>query len=215
VLGASTIGLAIALIMNSEFRCRNIVRSLLVIPWAIPWVVDGFLWAWILDANFGLLNGVLYQLGIIHSYMVFFSTDLALPLTALAAVWTQSSFTGLICLSGLQSIPQDMYDSASVDGADAARKFWHITFPWIRPTLGMSTLVNAMVGLTMFDLIFIMTSGGPGTATLLLPFLVFREFFIDLNIGVGAAFSLFLTVLVLCVSSVYMLLLYRRARFYK
>lgn len=215
VAGASVIGLLIALVLNTEFRGRGAIRSLLVIPWAIPWVVNGFLWSWILDANFGLLNGILYQLGLIKSYIVFFSPELSLPLTALAAVWIQSSFTGLICLSGLQAIPEDMYDSAEVDGAGTLQRFRHITVPWIRPTWGLATLLNAIVGLTMFDLIFIMTKGGPGTSTLLLPFLVFRQFFIALKIGEGAALSIILTLLVLCVSLVYMALLYRRARFYE
>jgi len=215
VVGASVIGLLIALVLNNEFRGRSVVRSLLVIPWAIPWIVNGFLWSWILDANFGLVNGILFQVGLINGYIVFFSPELALPLTALAAAWIQSSFTGLMCLSGLQAIPHDMYDSADVDGADVLQKFRHITFPWIRPTWGMATLVNAIVGLTMFDLIFIMTKGGPGTSTLLLPFLVFRQFFIALKIGEGAALSLMLTLLVLSVSLFYMILLYRRARFYR
>jgi len=214
VLGASTIGLLIALVLNKEFKGRSLLRSLLVIPWAIPWIVNGFLWSWILDANFGLLNGMLFQVGLIKSYIVFFSPELALPLTALAAVWIQSSFTGLICLSGLQAIPEDMYESADIDGADVLQKFRHITAPWIRPTWGMATLMNAIVGLTMFDLIFVMTKGGPGTSTLLLPFLIFRQFFIALKIGEGAALSIILTLLVLSVGLFYMILLYRRARFY-
>jgi len=215
VLGASVLGLLIALVLNREFRGRSVLRSLLVVPWAIPWIVNGFLWSWIFDANFGLVNGILYQLGLIKSYLVFFSPELALLCAAIAAVWIQSSFTGLICLSGLQAIPQEMYESADIDGADILRKFRHITAPWIRSTWAMATLVNAIVGLTMFDIIYVMTKGGPGTSTLLLPFLIFRRFFIALAIGEGAALSMVLTALVLGVGLFYMILLYRRVRFYR
>jgi multiple sugar transport system permease protein len=204
-----------AIVANQEFRGREILRSLLVIPWATPWIVVGFLWGYILSGEFGLINGILRTLGIIHENIIFLSPEGAIFWTAVAAAWTQSSFTALLVLSGLQSIPDSLYEASEIDGAGIFQRFRHITLPWIQPIFNLCVLLNAMVGLTIFDIVFIMTRGGPGDRTLTLSILAYRTFFLGLDIGGGAAVSILLALLVLLVGIAYLTIFYRRMEFYR
>jgi multiple sugar transport system permease protein len=209
-VGGSVIGLLLALLANQKLKGISIFRGVLIIPWSIPPVISGYLWAWMFDSNFGFLNRLLYSLRLINNYITFITKDAALMIVSMPVIWMQSSFTGLICLSALQGIPTEIYEASEIDGATSFKKFLHIIFPFIRPTWALTFLVNLMTGFTMFDIIYVMTAGGPGTSTLTLPILLYRLAFLMLRINPGAALAVTHLALILIVGTLYLLVLYKR-----
>ena len=207
---SSLIGLGLALLFNQQFRGRSLIRGLLVIPWAVPWVVSAFLWASIFSSDFGILNAILYKLGIINDYVVFLSKDFAIYAVAIATSWNLSSLTAILCLAALQSIPESLYEAAAIDGATTLEIFKNITFPWVRPIWSLTIILNAFTAVTMFDMIYLMTAGGPGEATLTLPIYSFRTFFLEMRIGEGAAIANIASLLGLIVALIYFRIFYRR-----
>lgn len=211
IVASTVIGLLAALLLNQNFFGRAILRGLLVLPWASPWLIVGIVWKWFADGNIGLLNGVLLRLGLISEYKDFLSDPgLALWITALAASWRQSCLVALLLLAGLQTLPHEIQDAAKVDGAGVFQRFRHITMPWLRPALTIVTVLNVIYGLMQFDVIFAMTQGGPGTATSLLSYLIYRQFFIFTNFGVGSAIAVSLALIALIGGLIAVRLLYRR-----
>jgi multiple sugar transport system permease protein len=209
-VGGSVIGLLLALLANQKLKGISIFRGVLIIPWSIPPVISGYLWAWMFDSNFGFLNRLLYSLRLINNYITFITKDAALMIVSMPVIWMQSSFTGLICLSALQGIPTEIYEASEIDGATSFKKFLHIIFPFIRPTWALTFLVNLMTGFIMFDIIYVMTAGGPGTSTLTLPILLYRLAFLMLRINPGAALAVTHLALILIVGTLYLLVLYKR-----
>jgi len=209
-VGGSVIGLLLALLANQKLKGISIFRGVLIIPWSIPPVISGYLWAWMFDSNFGFLNRLLYSLRLINNYITFITKDAALMVVSMPVIWMQSSFTGLICLSALQGIPTEIYEASEIDGATSFKKFLHIIFPFIRPTWALTFLVNLMTGFIMFDIIYVMTAGGPGTSTLTLPILLYRLAFLMLRINPGAALAVTHLALILIVGTLYLLVLYKR-----
>lgn len=131
-------------------------------------------------------------------------------MTALAAIWRQSCLVALLLLAGLQTLPREVWDAASVDGAGILQRFRHITLPWLRPALTVVTVLNIIYGLMQFDVIFAMTQGGPGSATTLLSFLIYRQFFIFTNFGVGSALAVALAAVALLGGLIAVKTLYRK-----
>ena len=186
----SLMGLIFALLLVEDFIGRGIGRTLLILPWALPWIVVGLLWNWLVNAQFGALNGLLYSLGLIDKYIPFMANEhLALVFTALASAWRQTSFSAILLLAALQTIPEDLYDASKVDGAGLWDRFRYITFTWLRPTLTIVVLYNIVLGFLQFDAVWIMTQGGPGDATMLISILLYRYSFINFDLGMGAAVS--------------------------
>ena len=210
LLFSTLFGLMFALLLNEKFPGRGFFRAILILPWALPWVIIGLLWGWVVDAQFGLLNGLLYQFGIIPKYVAFLAKDgWALFFTALATVWRQASFSGILFLAALQAIPPDQYDSAKVDGAGLLGRFRFITFPWLQPTLLIASLINILYGIMQFDVVFMMTDGGPGNATTLLSILLYRKAFMFTDFGGSAAVSNLLAFICLGLGLLFVRLLYR------
>jgi len=207
---ATALGLLFALLLNEDFPGRGFFRAILILPWALPWVIIGLLWGWIVDAQFGSLNGLLYQLGIIPKYIAFLAKDgWALFFSTLATVWRQASFSGILFLAALQAIPVDQYDAAQVDGAGLLGRFRYITLPWLQPTVLIASLINTLYGIMQFDVVFMMTEGGPGNATTLLSILLYRKAFLFSDFGGSAAVSNLLAVLCLGVGLIFVRILYR------
>ncbi len=207
---SSIMGLVFGLLLNEEFPARGFFRAILILPWALPWVIIGLLWGWIVDAQFGSLNGLLYQLGIIDKYIPFLADDnWALFMTALATVWRQASLSGILFLAALQAIPSDQYDAAKVDGAGLLGRFQYITFPWLKPTLLIASLINTLYGIMQFDVVFMMTQGGPADATMLLSILLYRKTFLFSDFGGGAAVSNVLAIICLGLGLLFVRVLYR------
>lgn len=203
-------GLFFALLLVEDFKGRGIGRTLLILPWALPWIVIGLLWNWLVNAQFGAINGLLYSLGLIDKYIPFMANEhWALIFTALASAWRQTSFSAILLLAALQTIPEDLYDAAKVDGAGMRARFRFITFAWLRPTLTIVLLYNIVLGFLQFDAVWIMTQGGPGDATMLISVLLYRYSFINFDLGMGAAVSNVLGLITMAVGLIFVRLIYR------
>ena len=190
---STVLGLAFAQLLNQRFIGRGIGRTLLIIPWAIPWLMVGIVWQWFLDGQIGALNTLLTSFGLLDSPRPFLSDPgLALHFTVLAAVWRQASLSGLLFLAALQTIPKDIEEAARVDGAGPFQRFRHVTVAWLKPVIGVVVVLNTVFALLQFDVVFAMTQGGPGDATLLLSILLYRELFVFTDAGAGAAIAVLL-----------------------
>jgi multiple sugar transport system permease protein len=206
-----SLSLGIALLMNEKFRGRNVARSLLLIPWAIPWVVAGIMWKWILHPVYGAANGIMFYLGLIdiNSRINFTGTVARAMLSIiLADVWKSTPFMSLILLAGLQTIPQELYDAAKVDGCGLWGRFRHVTLPLLRPSLLIALVLGAESGILVFDLIYVMTGGGPGGATSLIAHFVYRQAFEAMRMGYASALSFMLGIFLAIISAIYYKLLH-------
>ena len=215
VLISTTLGLAFALLLNERFRGRSIARTLLIIPWAAPWLMVGIMWKWFIDADVGMLNGVLFQFGLIHDYIPFLAKpDSALLATIVAAAWRQASLSGLLFLAALQTIPPDLPEAATVDGASTWQRFRYVTVPWMRPVLMVVLVTNVIYGFLQFDVIYAITQGGPGNSTTLLSILLYRQIFQFSNVGIGSAIAVVLGLVAFGVGLVFVKFLYRSESVY-
>lgn len=211
-VAASTIvevffGLLMALTMNEGFRTRGMVRAAILIPWAIPTVVASQLWRFAFNDQYGMVNYLVFGPDIVH-YRAWLSDPFwALAAIVLADVWKTSSFAGLIILAGLQGIPDELYEAAKVDGASAWQRFWRITLPLLQSTILLALLFRTMDAFRVFDLVYVMTQGGPADATEVLQFYGYKRMFAQGMIGEGSAVSVSVFVLVFLVSAIYLKLL--------
>jgi multiple sugar transport system permease protein len=208
------LGLAIALLLNREFPGRGFVRTLILLPWAIPPVVNGLMWQWIYDSKVGALNGLLTSLGFIPEYRGWLSTPFsALLALAFADVWNATPLAVILLLAALQRIPGELYDAARVDGGTAFQLFRHVTFPWLAQPLLIVLILQTLSAIRAFDIIYVLTAGGPGTATTTLTWKTFLTTFDSLDFGSGNAYAFTISFITLCLALVYFRLLYRRGEF--
>lgn len=184
------LGLCVALLLNNAMGRSGLLRVVLVVPWAIAPVANAVLWKWILNANYGVLNGILTSLGIIEYNQVWLgSPRLALNFLLLVDVWKSIPFVALLLLAGMQQVPKVLYRAAYMDGANRFQAFVHITLPSIRTALAIAIVLQTIWSLRVFDLVFVLTRGGPADATVLLNFLAYRVTFNFLDLGYGAAIA--------------------------
>ncbi len=201
------LGLGMALVMNEVFRGRGLLRAVVLIPWAIPTVVSSQMWRFIFNDRYGLFNFVLFG-DDTSSYMApLAEPGFALIAIMAAEVWKTTPFAGLIILAGLQTIPDELYEAASIDGAGAWQKFCHVTLPLIRPALLLALLFRSIDALRVFDLVFVMTQGGPADATNVLQFYGYKKSFAEGMIGYGSAIAVAVFLLSLILSLTYLRLL--------
>jgi len=200
------IGILLALLIHHRFPGRGALRACVLIPWAIPTVVSAQMWRFLFNDAYGVVNYAVFGAEITN-----YIPWLALPSTALlsiilADIWKTSSFAALLILAGLQVIPEELYQAARVDGAVAWRRFWHITWPLIRPALLVALLFRTIDAFRVFDLAFVMTQGGPADATNVLQLYGYKKMFVEGWMGYGSAISvcIFIIVLVLAITYVRM-----------
>jgi multiple sugar transport system permease protein len=210
VVMATLLSLGMALLLNERFRGRGIVRIASLLPWSLAGYATAVVWRYVLSDQFGLLNAVLYYLGLIHDYIPFLGYDTALEWVSIAFTWNIAPLGAFFILAGLQVIPQDLYNQAKVDGIGAMRRLRSITFPYIRYSVFIVIVLDTLFAATATDMIIVMTSGGPGVATSTLSFMVYLILFKDLNLGYAAAISWLLILFTLVLAGVYFLLLLRR-----
>jgi len=210
ILGTIVLGLLIAIVLNERFHGRTLLRSLIIVPWAISQIVVGIIWAWIYNGTFGILNAALVGVGLIHSYQGWLSNPrLAMTLVVIAFVWSSTPFAVIMYLAAMQSIPGDLYKAAHVDGAGPVQCFWYITLPALRYTSLVVLIVSSLDGLLAFSLIFVMTGGGPGTATSVLSWLGYQTTFHNLHLGQGTAIFYILVALMVAIAAAYIRVLQR------
>lgn len=213
VLEATVLGLAMALILNAEFFGRPLLRAALLIPWSMSRVAVGLLWLGMLNADFGAVNAMLQRAGLIERYISFFAEGFtALNVLVVVYVWNQAPFATILFLAGLQSIPQDLYAAAEVDGAGFWRKLWHVTLPGLRPMLFLVIVLTTVNGFLMLDLVFVMTFGGPGNDTTTLSWLGYVTSFNFFQFGPGAAILFTLTFICIALTFVYQRLILAKFR---
>lgn len=212
VILSIALGFAMALILNEEFHGRGIVRATTLLPWAVPEYALAVIFAFIYSQTYGTLNGLLYQLGFIEKYIPLMTRELAVYLVALAYSWHFAPLGAFFLLGALQTIPEDLYKQAKVDGAGPIRRFWYITLRHLKYSFLIVLILATAESFKAFDLIFLLTGGGPATATQVFPYLIYRETFHTMRIGYGSALSWILTLVILVITMIYFLALTRPRR---
>lgn len=202
--GALVVGVALALLLNEKFRFRDTLRGLALIPWVTSGVVISLLALYMFNSEVGVINHVLTTVGLADEYVNWFgSPDKALWAVGFINIWHQAPFTMLMTLAALQTIPRDLYESATVDGAGPVQRFRHITLPGISGVLGVVVVLQIAWNVNNFDLIWATTQGGPVNATTTLGVYSYRAAFENLEIGYAAMVGLVLLVLLLGIAAVY------------
>ncbi len=209
VSGGLVLGMAMALVLNMRLPARSLLRSVVLIPWAMSPVAVGILWGWIFNGDFGTLNAVLLDLGVInHNAYWFGSGTAAFLLVALVHIWNQAPLTSLLLLAGLQSMPENLHRAARIDGAGPVRRFFRITLPWLRSMLLLVLILTSINSIMAFDLFWTITRGGPGSATTVFSWMGYAYAFQFFRFGEGAAILYVLTVTCLILAAIYLFLLF-------
>jgi multiple sugar transport system permease protein len=204
ILFQFTIGLALALLFNTPFPGNNVLRSLMLLGWLMPTILSGSVFRWMLDGDAGIINYVLTSLGILDEKQYWLiDPGTALAGTIIANIWVGIPFNMLLLLAGLQAIPTTLYEAASLDGASGWRQFWTITMPLLRPVALSILLLGLIYTFKVFDLIYVMTGGGPVDVTTVLPIYTYQQTFQFFNFGVGAAAAVVLLLAMLGIAIAY------------
>ncbi|TKJ44062.1 hypothetical protein CEE35_08300 [Candidatus Aerophobetes bacterium Ae_b3b] len=198
------IGLSIALFLNRPMRGRVWLRIIALLPWTVPDVAVGLTWRWIYNPTYGVLNGLIEKLGLPFGNIEWLSSpNLAIYSIIATNIWRGYPFAMIILLAGLQSIPKEWYECAALDGADAFKQFWHITIPGLKKSLIVSLALSTIWEFRRFALVSIMTGGGPGYSTEVMPTLVFKQYFKFFNFEYASAIAIMLTIVLLVISIPY------------
>ncbi|MEE9218420.1 MAG: sugar ABC transporter permease [Acidobacteriota bacterium] len=204
------LGLALALVLNRAARGRGFLRATVLLPWALPTVVAALLWRFLFEAPHGAVNRVLVGVGLLDEPRVWLAHSAAAwtPII-LADVWKTSPFVALLLLAGLQNIDPALYEAARLDGAGVFRRFAHVTLPMLRPALLVALIFRTLDALRVFDLIYVLTAGGPGTATEPIALYAFQSLLQNLRFGYGSALSVVLFAVSLALALLYVRILGR------
>ncbi len=198
---AIALALGIALLVNSDLKGAAVYRSIVFLSYPLMTVAVGIIWRWMYDERGGIINFALRASGLITKPIPFLqSFDWALPSVIVAEVWQVLGFYMIIILTGLQSIPQHLYEAASIDGAPRWAQFWRITLPMLKPSLFLCAVVGILNSFTSFDLVYIMTNGGPGHATELLITYIYKSGFGQTKFDYAAALTVVQFILLLALT---------------
>lgn len=198
------LGLFLALAMNRASRGRGLVRAAVLVPWAIPTVVAALLWRFLFDAEAGLANAVLVGTGLVDEGPVWFvRAATAWVPVILADVWKTTPFVALLLLAGLQNIDRSWYEAAAVDGAGAWRQLVHVTLPLLKPAILVVLIFRTLDAFRVFDLVYVLTGGGPGTATEPIALYTFNALFQNLRFGYGCALGVIVFLVTFALAMLY------------
>ena len=198
------LGLVIALAMNSAFHGRGAARATSLLPWAIPTVVAALLWRFMFDSQAGIVNALLVAIGFLERPMVWFieATTAWIPVI-LSDVWKTTPFVAILLLAGLQGIDRSLYEAAEVDGAGAWWRLWHITIPLLKPTIFVALIFRTLDAFRVFDLLYALTGGGPGTATEPIALYTHTIILQHLRFGYGSALSVVVFIITFVLALIY------------
>ena len=216
VLLEVVIGLAIALTISDErVWLSRVTRLLILIPWAVPPVVNGLLWSFIANAQYGYLNRALHKLGLITDYVNWLGQpQLAMAVVITAYVWRTTPFNILLYHAAIQGIPAEIYEAAAVDGASPWQSLWRLTLPLLRPIVAVTLILRTTFSFMVFDEILAITQGGPGNDTWVAAWYTYRMAFQPpFNIGLGAASAWVLAIIIGLTAIAYVRLVYRRLEY--
>ena len=184
------IGLLMALVLCERFRGRGMVRAAMLVPWAIPTVVTSKMFGWLFDGQNGIVNYLLRTLGFIRQNVDWYgSPHFALTTIVIADVWKTTPFIALLLLAGLQTIPGSLSEASVIDGANAWQRFWFVRLPLLAPTLLIASMFRALDAFRIFDLVYVLTGGGPADSTEVLSTLTYKSLFSALQVGYGSSLS--------------------------
>jgi multiple sugar transport system permease protein len=182
------IGTATGLFLSHRFPGVSLLRSIVLLPWVLPGAISAVLWTWVFHPSWGIVNSLLDRLGIVERPIPWLSDpDLAFVSATIAHVWTQLPFTIVLVMAALSTLNREVLEAAEIDGASAAQRFGYIVLPHIKAILVVLLIYNALTAFTTYDIVYAMTGGGPGTATTLLSFQIWKESFSMYDFGAGSA----------------------------
>ncbi|MFC5711779.1 carbohydrate ABC transporter permease [Thalassorhabdus alkalitolerans] len=201
------IGFLLALFFNQDFPFRNFFRSILLLAWMTPMVITGTLFTWLLDVDYGIINYLLIQLGIIDQSVNWLGQQsTALFAVIVTNVWIGIPFNMILILAALQSLPKDIYEAARIDGASKIRSFFSLTLPLLKPSLLVILVLGIIYTFKVFDLILIMTGGGPVNSTYVLPFYAYELAFVNYEFSLSGVVSTVILVILTFVALIYIYL---------
>lgn len=210
VVMETLLGLGIALLLDKKLPGRKWVRVSVLIPWAIPTVISARMWQWLYNGDFGLINYVLAKIGMIDSYQNWLGdSSTALWAVIFADVWKTTPFMALILLAGLQTISEDIYEASAIDGVRHWQRFYLITFPLLLPTILTAFLLRTLDAFRVFDLIYVLTGGGPANSTEVLSSYAYKTTFSATQVGYGASMATVMAISVLLFAVIMQYLLRR------
>lgn len=199
------IGLAVALLLNTSFHGRGLLRGLFLLPWLVPAVVVSFLWMWIFNANYGVINGMLRDSGLITENINFLGQQsTAIWAVIIAKAWNTFPWMAVMILAGLQTIPSELYEAAAIDGAGRLRQFWHVTIPQLRGVITTVILLSFIWNFQHFETIYVMTTGGPAGSTTTFSIAVYQEAFESFDLGTAGAIGLLWMILLSVIVGIYL-----------
>lgn len=200
--GSFVLALAMAMALNTRIRAVSVWRSALLVPWLLPGVVVSFLWAWIFNTNYGLLNGVIAWFGGTGDINWLDSQTFAMVAVIMAKVWTTFPWMAVLLLAALQGVPEEVHDAAAVDGAKGWQKQWHVILPQIKPAIALTLLLEAIWGFQHFEIPYVMTGGGPVGSTTTLSVELYQAAFERFDLGeagsIGIVWTALMSLLVIC-----------------
>ena len=186
----TALGVAVALLLNQRMRGRRLLRAAVLLPWALPTAVMALGWAWIFNDSFGVANDLLRRAGLVARPLAWLAEPgLAMAALVVADVWKTTPFSALIVLAGLQGIPESLLEAARVDGLGAWQRFRYVVWPLLVPSLVVAVLFRAVQAYGAFDLVYVMTGGGPGGSTETVSLYAFQNDFRYLDPGYGSAIA--------------------------
>ncbi|WP_043613642.1 carbohydrate ABC transporter permease [Ensifer sp. ZNC0028] len=204
VTAEMVLGVLAALLLNQQFRGRTALRALMILPWALPTVVNATLWRLIYNPEYGALNAALTQIGLIDSYRSWLGEpSSALTALIIADCWKNFPLVALIALAALQAVPRDITAASLVDGAGPVNRFRYVIMPYLAGPLLVALVLRTIEAFKVFDLIWVMTRGGPANSTRTLSILVYQEAFSFQRAGSGASLALIVTLLVTVLAVAY------------
>lgn len=205
------LGLAVATLIHSHPPGWQFLRVSLIIPWAVPTIVNGAMWRWIYNADYGSLNALLSQIGLIPHYIPWLIDPLrALNLVIIADIWHSVPFIALILQAAMATIPPELEEAAAVDGANGWQRFSLVRLPLLRSAILVALVIRTVEAFRVFDIIYVITNGGPAFGTVTISFLTYLETFSYGHLGRGASLSFLISLFTLVLAMIYIRFLYRR-----
>ncbi|NES27993.1 ABC transporter permease subunit [Micromonospora terminaliae] len=203
------LGLGLAHLLAAPLRLRWLFRAIVILPWALPTIVNGAMWRWVLNAQYGVANALLTDLHLQGGYRSWLGNDpfLALNMVIVADVWKNTSLVAFFLLAGLQTIPSGLFEAARVDGAGPVRSFFRITLPLLVPNIALVLVLRTIEAFKVFDIIYVMTGGGPASGTQTVTFFTYLQAFSAQRFSTGASLAYLTVVAVLLLALVYLRLL--------
>jgi len=208
------IGLASAILLNQKFRGRALARAIVILPWVTPGVIVAMVWRLMYHPQLGLLNRFLFDLGLIKNYVAWLGhPNTALYAVIISAIWKGFPFSTIMYLAALQTVPQELYEAANLDGANRWQSFLHITIPQTMPVIRVTLLLTSILTFNYFELIYVMTKGGPGKSSHIFPTYIYQVAFVQFRFGTASRYAVISFLLLLIFSLIYLVELNKRKVF--